>query len=63
VDGEVVAGGFAAGLWRFELSEGVAPGSVRVLAGDALEVNDAAVVFRIGGTTGERVSFAFRRRD
>jgi hypothetical protein len=63
VDGEVVQGGSRAGLWRFELSEGVAPGSVRVLAGDALEVNDAAIVFRVGGTTGERVSFVFRPRD
>jgi hypothetical protein len=63
VDGEVVQGGSRAGLWRFELSEGVAPGSVRVLAGDALEVSDSAVVFRIGGTTGERVSFVFRPRE
>jgi hypothetical protein len=62
VDGEVVQGGSRPGLWRFELSEGVAPGSVRVLAGDALEVSDSAIVFRVGGTTGERVSFAFAAR-
>jgi hypothetical protein len=63
VDGEVVQGGSRPGLWRFDFSEGVAPGSVRILAGDALEVSDDAVVFRLGGTTGERVSFTFRPRD
>jgi hypothetical protein len=63
VDGELVQGASRPGVWRFDFSEGAAPGSVRVLAGDALEVNDNAVVFRLGGTTGERVSFVFRPRD
>lgn len=63
VDGELVQGGSRPGVWRFDFSEGAAPGSVRILAGDALEVNDNAVVFRLGGTTGERVSFVFRPRD
>jgi hypothetical protein len=50
-------------LWRFELGPGVAPSSVRVLAGDALQVSDSVVVFRISGAVGERVSFSFRARD
>jgi hypothetical protein len=63
VDAELVQGGSRPGLWRFDFSAGVAPGSVRVLAGDAVEVSDNAVVFRIAGTTGERVGFVFRPRD
>jgi hypothetical protein len=63
VDGEVLQGSSSPGLWRFELGAGVAPSSVRVLAGDAVQVSDAAVVFRISGAVGERVSFSFRARD
>jgi hypothetical protein len=63
VDAELVQGGSRPGVWRFDFSAAVAPGSVRVLAGDALQVSEGAVVFRLTGTTGERVSFVFRARD
>jgi hypothetical protein len=51
------------GLWRFELKSGVKPGSVRVLAGNVAQFSDNVVVFRVGGTPGERISFVFRLPD
>jgi PKD repeat protein len=57
----VVAGG-RAGTWRFEAADAgaVEPGSLRVIAGDALSVGPASVAFRVGPDT--RVVFAFRTR-
>jgi hypothetical protein len=63
VDAELVDGEGKPGLWRFELGTYVAPGSVRVLAGEVLQVSDMTVVFRLAGKPGERVSFSFRTLD
>jgi hypothetical protein len=49
-----------AGLWRFHLATlGVAPGSVRVVAGDVAELGPDQVAFRLAGQPGERVVFTF----
>jgi len=63
VDAELVESDGKPGVWRFELGPGLAPGSVRILLGEALQFTDSVVVFRIRGTPGERVSFAFRTPD
>jgi len=57
----VVAGG-RTGTWRFEATDAgaVEPGSLRVIAGDALSIGPASIAFRIGRDT--RVVFAFRAR-
>jgi hypothetical protein len=48
------------GTWRFEFgSTGLVPGSLRVIAGDVAQITDTAVTFRLNGTPGERVVFAF----
>jgi hypothetical protein len=48
------------GLWRFTLaSGGVRPGSLRVLAGDAVAIGPGMIAFRVRGRPGERVVFAF----
>lgn len=53
-----------AGTWRFELAAlpSLAPGSLRVLAGEAVLVSGDAIVFRVSGRAGDRVSFAFDAR-
>jgi hypothetical protein len=52
------AGG--AGSWRFELPSAVEPGTLRVLEGKVESLTANAVVFRLAGKPGERVSFVFR---
>jgi hypothetical protein len=50
------------GTWRFSL-EGVAglqPESLRVVAGDVLQVGGGAIAFRLRGRPGERLVFTFR---
>jgi hypothetical protein len=48
------------GSWRFDLQAlRVAPGSLRVVAGDAIQVGADALVFRLRGRAGERVVFGF----
>ena len=50
----------ACGTWRFDLSSlRVAPGSLRIVAGEAVQVGADAVVFRLRGRAGERVVFGF----
>jgi hypothetical protein len=51
------------GTWRFDLSRlGVAAGTLRVVAGEAVESGGDAVVFRLSGRSGERVGFVFEVR-
>jgi hypothetical protein len=57
----VEAGGRgAAGLWRFDLqSLRVAPGSLRVVAGEVVQLGADVVAFRLRGREGERLVFTF----
>ena len=69
-EGEVVVAGHLVradgkpGTWRFEAQQGEAiePGSLRVLQGDVALLTPTAVVFRLKGQAGERVSFSYRLR-
>lgn len=50
----------AGGTWGFDLqSLRVAPGSLRVVAGEVVQVGADRLVFRLRGRTGERVVFTF----
>jgi hypothetical protein len=61
IEATVVSTGGRAGTWRFDLPSGaVAPGSLRVLAGDVALVTDSGVVFQLKGKVGERVVFTFK---
>ena len=59
---EAVVTGPRGGTWRFEAADAdaVEPGSLRVIAGDALSVGPASIAFRTGRES--RVVFAFRTR-
>jgi hypothetical protein len=49
------------GRWRFELPEAlVEPGTLRGLEGKVETLAGSAIVFRLAGKPGERVSFVFR---
>lgn len=52
------------GTWRFEAQPGEAieAGSLRVLQGEVALLTPTAVVFRLKGEAGERVSFTYRLR-
>jgi hypothetical protein len=63
VEAELLNADGKPGVWRFELGPYVAAGSVRVLSGEPVHVSDSAVVFRLTGKAGERVSFTFRTPD
>ena len=57
----LVDGAGRVGTWRFDLSAlGVAPGSLRTVAGEAALTGAAEVVFRLRGKPGERVVFTFQ---
>jgi hypothetical protein len=60
----LVEGRGKAGLWRFDFmgSHAIAPGSIRVLAGDIASVAASSVTFHIKGTPGERIAFTFDRK-
>jgi len=58
IEAQLVAAGDAPGAWRFELSGG-APGTLRVIAGQATAVTPGAVTFALRGRSGERVVFEF----
>jgi hypothetical protein len=53
------------GTWRFELGAlpGFQPETLRVVAGDVVQLAADAVTFRLQGRSGERVVFSFRARD
>jgi hypothetical protein len=50
------------GTWRFELGSlpGFRPETLRVVAGEVVQLAGDAVVFRVQGRPGERVVFSFR---
>jgi PKD repeat protein len=52
------------GTWRFEAQPGesIEAGSLRVLQGEVALLTPTAVVFRLKGDAGERVSFSYRLR-
>jgi hypothetical protein len=50
------------GLWRFDLVDGQAAGTIRILSGDAVSLTSSAVTFRLQGIPGERVAFTFVRK-
>jgi PKD repeat protein len=62
LDAQTQAG--ATGTWRLELAgvAGLEKGSLRVLAGEVVSVGPDAVVFRLKGRAGERMSLAFTVR-
>ena len=62
VEATLVEAGGKPGLWRFELGESAAPGSLRVIAGQVTLITADSVVFRLSGRSGERVVFTFRNR-
>ena len=58
----VVGAAAGSGLWRFELGQAARePGTVTVLSGEPATVTPYAIVFRLKGRPGERVSFVLRR--
>jgi PKD domain-containing protein len=52
------------GLWRFDLmtTSGVAPGTIRVITGEPVQVSSTSVTFRLQGQVGERVVFTFQKK-
>jgi hypothetical protein len=51
-------------LWRFDFmsSQAIAPGSIRVLAGDVASVGASSVTFHLKGAPGERIAFTFDKK-
>jgi hypothetical protein len=64
VEATLVEGGGKAGQWTFNFlaAQAIAPGSIRVIAGDALTVSETSITFRLKGTPGERIAFTFDKR-
>src|SRR5258708_20056548 len=64
VEATLVEGRGKAGLWRFDFmgSKAIAPGSIRVLAGDIASVPAASITFHLKGTPGERIAFTFDKK-
>lgn len=64
VEATLVDGRGKAGVWRFNFlaSQSIAAGSLRVIAGDAVEISGSSISFRLKGTPGERVAFEFEQR-
>lgn len=60
VEAQLVEATGQGGTWRFDLNGLAEPGSVRVVAGEAVLITADAIVFRLKGSAGERVVFAFR---
>lgn len=56
----VLVGGGEPGTWRFTLAVGsIRPGSLQVLAGEAVAVGPGTAAFRLRGRPGERLVLAF----
>lgn len=63
VEAQLVDAAGQPGNWRFDLApDGIAPGSLRVIAGEVTLLSETAIVFRLAGRPGERVVFAFQGR-
>jgi hypothetical protein len=52
------------GLWRFDLmtQSAVAPGTLRVISGEPVQISSSSVTFRLQGRVGERVVFTFQKK-
>jgi hypothetical protein len=62
VEATVVQGG-RAGLWRIDFRpDAMVAGSIRVIAGQTVEVGATMVTFRLSGAPGERIAFTFHRK-
>jgi hypothetical protein len=50
------------GFWRFEFSgaPSFVSGSIKVQSGQVIAISANTVVFRLGGTAGERIKFTFQ---
>lgn len=59
IEATVVSADGRAGTWRFRLGA-VAPGTLRIVAGNGTLAGDDGLVFRLTGKPGERLVFAFR---
>ena len=58
---QLVSGAAGPGVWRLEVSGPFfEPGSLRALGGHVILGTGNSLVFRLAGTPGERVAFAFR---
>jgi hypothetical protein len=64
VEVTLVEAGGTPGLWRFAFMEAqaIAPGTLRVVAGEVVEVGPTMVTFRLKGTPGERIAFTFEKK-
>jgi hypothetical protein len=64
VEAMLVEGRGKAGLWRFDFmsSQAIAPGSIRVVAGDVASVGASSITFHLKGTPGERIAFTFDKK-
>lgn len=60
IEAQLVRSARQPGTWTFDLAGQVQPGTVRVLAGQAVSVGAESVTFRVQGEPGERVVFTFR---
>jgi len=57
----LVEGAGKSGVWRFDLTGlGLLPGSLRVIAGEVVQVAGDELTFRLKGQSGERIVFSFR---
>jgi hypothetical protein len=63
VEARLVEASGQPGTWRFDLTSGVEPGSVRVVSGDVALITADAVAFRMKGKAGERVSFTYKTKE
>jgi len=64
VEATLVEGSGKAGQWRFEFlgSQAIAPGSIRVVAGEVVTIAESSVTFHLKGTPGERIAFTFDKK-
>jgi len=60
IEATVVNAEGRAGTWRFQVDGGVAPGTLRIVAGNGALAGEATLVFHLSGKPGERIVFAFR---
>jgi PKD domain len=64
VEATLVESGGKGGLWRFDFmnSQALEAGSIRVLAGEVVNIAASSITFRLTGTAGERVAFTFQKK-
>jgi hypothetical protein len=64
VEATIVESSGKRGLWRFDFTESrsVAPGSIRVIGGDIVQIGPTSVTFQLHGKAGERLAFTFEKK-